>query len=202
MSRTASFRWSAGAVPIVLAGLLAWPAAGAAQTLTGNAEAVRATVLGTATTLADTGPLASPSDPLEASLDTGAIPSVLSGEALHATTIGWTDQDASEAALGNLGLTIAGIGISADSVLARAQSVLGGGSSGSSVIDNLAINGVPVAVTGEPNQTISIPGGLVVINEQTFSDSGITVNALHATVSGLFGPLADVVIASAKAGIQ
>ncbi len=202
MSRTASFRWSAGAVPIVLAGLLAWPAAGAAQTLTGNAEAVRATVLGTATTLADTGPLASPSDPLEASLDTGAIPSVLSGEALHATTIGWTDQVASEAALGNLGLTIAGIGISADSVLARAQSVLGGGSSGSSVIDNLAINGVPVAVTGEPNQTISIPGGLVVINEQTFSDSGITVNALHATVSGLFGPLADVVIASAKAGIQ
>jgi hypothetical protein len=202
MRRTASFRWSAVAVPIVVAGLLAWPAAGAAQTLTGNAKAVRATVLGTTTTLANTGPLTSPSDPLEASLDTGAIPSVLSGEALHATTIGWTDQVASEAALGNLGLTVGGTGISADSVLARAQSVLGGGSSGSSVVDNLAINGVPVAVTGEPNQTISIPGGQVVINEQTVSDSGITVNALHATVSGLFGPLADVVIASAKAGIQ
>ncbi len=94
MSRTASYFWRA--VPIVVAGLLAWPAAGAAQTLTGDAKAVDATVLGTATTLADTGPLASPSDPLEASLDTGAIPSVLSGEALHATTIGWTDQVASE----------------------------------------------------------------------------------------------------------
>src|SRR6266581_9467987 len=202
MRRTASYRWSAVAVPIVVAGLLARPAAGAAQTLTGNATAVSATVLGATTTLADTGPLASPSDPHEASLDTGAIPSVLSGEALHATTIGWTDQVASEAALGNLGLTIAGTGISADSVLARAQSVLGGGSSGSSVIDNLAINGVPVVVTGEPNQTILIPGGQVVSNEQTFSASGITVNALHAMVSGLFGPLADVVIASATAGIQ
>ena len=202
MRRTASYRWSAVAVPIVVAGLLARPAAGAAQTLTGNATAVSATVLGTITTLANTGPLASPSDPLEASLDTGAIPSVLSGEALHAATLGWTDQVASEAALGNLGLTIAGTGISADSVLARAQSVLGGGSSGSSVIDNLAIDGVPVAVTGEPNQTIPIPGGQVVINEQTVSDSGITVNALHAIVSGLFGPLADVVIASAQAGIQ
>jgi hypothetical protein len=202
MSRTASYRWSAAAVPMVFAGLLAWPAAGAAQTLTGDAQAVRATVLGTTTTLANTGPLASASDPLEASLETGAIPSVLSGEALHAATIGWADQVASEAALGNLGLTVGGTGISADSVLARAQSVLGGGSSGSTVIDNLAINGVPVAVTGEPNQTISIPGGQVVINEQSVSASGITVNALHATVSGLFGPLADVVIASAKAGIQ
>ncbi len=199
MSRTASYLWRA--VPIVVAGLLAWPAAGAAQTLTGDAKAVDATVLGTTTTLADTGSLASPSDPLEASLDTGAIPSVLSGEALPAT-LGWTDQVASEAALGNLGLTLAGTGISADSVLARAQSVLGVGCSGSSVIDNLAINGVPVVVTGEPNQTISIPGGQVVINEQTFSASGITVNALHAMVSGLFGPLADVVIASATAGIQ
>jgi len=202
MRRTASYRWSAVAVPIVVAGVLTRPEAGAAQTLTGNATAVSATVLGTITTLANTGPLASPSDPLEASLDTGAIPSVLSGEALHAATLGWTDQVASEAALGNLGLTIAGTGISADSGLARAQSVLGGGSSGSSGIDNLAINGVPVAVTGEPNQTISIPGGQVVINEQTFSDSGITVNALHAIVSGLFGPLADVVIASATAEIQ
>jgi len=202
MSRTASYRWRAVAVPMVFAGLLAWPAAGAAQTLTGDAKAVRATVLGTTTTLANTGPLASASDPLEASLETGAIPSVLSGEALHAATIGWADQVASEAALGNLGLTVGGTGISADSVLARAQSVLGGASSGSTVIDNLAINGVPVAVTGEPNQTISIPGGQVVINEQSVSASGITVNALHATVSGLFGPLADVVIASANAGIQ
>jgi len=93
-------------------------------------------------------------------------------------------------------LVIAGTGISADSVLARAQSVLGGGSSGSSVIDNLAINGVPVAMTGAPNQTISIPRGQVVINEQTVSASGITVNALHAKVSGLFGPWPAVVVST------
>ena len=47
------------------------------------------------------------------------------------------------------------------------------------------------------NQTVSIPGGQVVINEQQIlSDGTLVVNALHATVSGV----ADVVVASAAAG--
>lgn len=65
-------------------------------------------------------------------------------------------------------------------------------------LGNLSINGVPVAVTGNPNQTIPIPGGQLVINEQRTSSAGTTVNAIHATVFGV----ADVVVASATAGIR
>ena len=38
----------------------------------------------------------------------------------------------------------------------------------------------------------------MVLNEQTVSSAGTTVNALHAVVTGV----ADVVVASATAGIQ
>ena len=56
---------------------------------------------------------------------------------------------------------------------------------------------VNATVTGDPNQTIDLPGGVVVINEQQVSSDGATtVNALHAVISGL----ADVVVASATAG--
>ncbi|PYQ12187.1 MAG: hypothetical protein DMF80_18760 [Acidobacteria bacterium] len=82
--------------------------------------------------------------------------------------------------------------------MSTASASLGAAGSGSSLLANLSINGVPIDVTGEPNQTVSIPGGQVVINEQTVSAAGTTVNALHAIVSGV----ADVVVASATAGIQ
>ncbi len=183
MRHTRSFRWSVFAAAVVGAGLLAWPAAGAAQTVVGDAKAVQATTFGliggTTTVLADTGWLSGPSDVLDASLITGDVPSLLSGEVLD-------------------GLTVAGIPISADFVMATATAPLGAAATGSSLIENLSINGVPIDVTGEPNQTISIPGGQVVLNEQTASPSGTTVNALHAVVSGV----ADVVVASATAGIQ
>jgi hypothetical protein len=123
---------------------------------------------------------------------------VLQADVINAVAIGGTDQVDSESSLASLGLTVAGTGISADFVMARATGSLGAGGSGSSLIDNLTVNGVPIVVTGEPNQTIGIPGGQLVINEQTVSATGATVNALHATVLGL----ADVVVASATAGIQ
>jgi hypothetical protein len=190
------------ALVVMTAGLLAWPRAGAAQTAAGNARAAGVTTFGlfggTTTVLADTGTLAGTDDARDASSVTASVPSVLSGEVLHAVTVGWPDQVASEASLANVGLKVGGTGISADFVMARAMAVLGGAGSGSALIDNLSINGVPVEVTGEPNQTISIAGGQVVINEQTVSAAGTTVNALHATVSGV----ADVVVASATAGIQ
>src|SRR5713101_6585390 len=71
--------------------------------------------------------------------------------------------------------------------------------SGISTLSNLAINGTPIAVTGDPNQTIWVPGGQVIINEQTISPTGTAVvNALHVAITGV----ADVVIASATAGIS
>ncbi len=194
-------------VALVLIGLLAWPAIAqspTASTVTGQATGVQATVLGilgtaTTTTLADTGTLADTSDARDASLDTGSVPSLLAGEVLSATTIGYPDEVDSAASLAGLNLNVAGVGVSADFVMAEASQVLGAAGSGTSYIDNLAINGTPVFVSGDPNQTIAIPGGQVIVNEQTISSSGATVvNALHVIVNGV----ADVVIASATAGIS
>src|SRR6266702_7393936 len=191
-------------VALMLAGVLAWPAASRAQTVAGQARATQATITGplgttTTTTLSDTGTLGGTNDARDASLLTASVPSLLDAEVFSAATISFSDEVDSEASLGNLNLTVAGMGITADSVVAQASSVLGMGSMGSSAVSNLSIGGVSVFVTSGPNQTIAIPGGQVVINEQTIDSTGtITVNALHVTVTGV----ADVVTATAVAGIS
>lgn len=181
-----------------LAALVAWPGIGQAQTLTGQASAVTAVVLGNVTSLADTGTLSAASDPLGTGLGTGSIPGLVSAEALHAATMGWSDQVASEASLANLSMTVAGTGISAGTVIARALAVSGAGGSGLTSIEGLRIGGVSVSPTGAANQLISLPGLSVILNEQIQSAGGIVVNALRVrTLDGL----TDVVVGSAKAGI-
>ena len=197
MNRTALYRLSAITLAIVLAGMSASPAAGTAGTMTGQARAVQATTLATAV-LADTGTLEGAGDARQATLSTGNVPSLLSAEVLRAVTVGWSDQVASEASLSNLNMAVGGTGIRADFVMARALAVLNGAPTASTLIGNLSVNGVPVEVTGSPNQRIAIPGGQLVINEQRTSAAGTTVNAIHATVLGV----ADVVVATATAGIQ
>jgi len=151
------------------------------------------------TALADTGTLTSANNALDASMIAGGIPSTLSAETLSASTISWPNQVDSQASLGNLSMTVAGVGITADFVMAQASQVLGTPGSGSSSLTNLVINGTPIAVSGAPNQAISIPGGQVIINQQTISSTGAAaVNALHVVVSGV----ADVVVADATAGIS
>jgi hypothetical protein len=204
MRKTHQHRSALVVLALMLAWLLAWPTASRAQTVAGQARAAQATVtapLGTTstTTLSDTGTLAGTNDARDTSLLTASVPSLLNAEVFSAASISFSDEVDSEASLGNLNLTVAGIGITADSVVAQASSVLGMGSMGSSAISNLSIGGVSVFVTSGPNQTIAIPGGQVVINEQTIDSTGtITVNALHVTVTGV----ADVVIATAVAGIS
>jgi len=202
MQHTGSYRPGLVSGAVMVAVLLVWATASEAQTVTGKARAVKATVFsllgGTTTVLADTGALGGTSDALQASAPTGNVPSLLTGEALHATTIGWPDQVASEASLAALTLRVAGTTIGADSVMARALAVLGGAGGGASDIANLSINGVPIPITGAANLTIYIPGGRVVINEQQALPTATVVNALHVVVSGV----ADVVIASATAGIH
>jgi len=202
MDRVTSHDWKLFMLAGVLVSLLAWPGTSEAQTVTGQASAVRATVfnalgLGTTTALSETVTLSGTPDAREASLVTGSVPSLLTGEALHAVTIGWPDQVASEASLGSLAMTVVGTGISADFVMARALSVLGSAGTGRTNIDGLSINGIPIVPTGSPNQTIAIPGGRVVINEQVSSAGATVVNGLHVVVDGVV----DVVIASAKSGI-
>src|SRR5437762_14385519 len=112
MRPTGSYGSGVLALAAMLSALLAWPIASDAQTVTGRARAVQATVLGllggTTTVLADTGALGGTSDARQASAPTGNVPSLLTGDTLHATTIGWPDQVASEASLGTLALRVAG----------------------------------------------------------------------------------------------
>jgi hypothetical protein len=166
-------------VLIVAAAALAWPAVGAAQTVTGQARVVQVGALGI-TVLADTGTLGSTGDARDAVLAAADVPSILSGEVLHAVTVGWADQVASEASMASLALTAGLAAITADFVMAQALAVTG------------------ATTKAVPNQRIAIPGGQLIINEQISSPGGTTVNALHATVPGI----ADIVIASATAGIR
>jgi len=212
MDQTESLRRCSMAVALAMAVLLL-PAASVAQlgglipppptistlSVVGDASAVRSTVLGITTALGDTGTLSGVNDARDASMVLGSIPSALSGETLSASTISWTNEVDSVASLSNLNMTVAGIGVTADLVMARASQILGAAGSGSSTLSNLSINGAPINVTGAPNQTIAIPGGQIIINEQTVSATGAAVvNSLHISVLGL----ADVVIASATAGIS
>jgi hypothetical protein len=199
------------------AGLLAGPATGLAQlgglplptltstatTVTGQATVARVAVLGllgTATTsaLASTGVSAANAES-DVGQSAGGIGPLLGAEVLNAATYSYSNEVDSTASLGNLALTVGVIRISADSVVAEASQVLGATGSGTSYISNLAINGVAVPVTGAANQAIAIPGGQLVLNEQSItSGGGAVVNAIHLTVNGV----ADVVVASATAAIS
>ncbi len=199
MFNTASnYYWKVIGVAVALAGLVAWSGTSQGQTITGQASAVTAVVLGNVTSLADSGTLIDPSEPVGTGQGTGSIPNLLSAEGLNAATMGWTDQVASEASLGNLVMSVAGTGISADVIMSRALAVSGAVPTGLSNIEGLTIGGVSVSPTGAPNQTVSVLGLSVILNEQIQSASGIVVNALHVrTLDGA----TDVVVGSAKAGI-
>src|SRR2546425_426783 len=150
------------------------------------------------TALADAGTLSGSTDAREASAPTGSVASVIAGNTLHATTIGWPDQVKSEASVAGLTVTVGATTVGANFVMARASAVRGLAGAGTASIEGLSINGLPITITGNPNQTITIPGGQVVINERPTSSTSTIVNALHIAVTGV----ADVIVASATAGIQ
>ena len=174
-----------------------------ATSYSGRATVVQATVLGLSTKLGDTGPLPSSGGAEEASLLDASVPDLLTAKVVHATTVGQGNASRSEASVANLMLTVAGNTISAGFLEARAtaQCTDGGATaSGSSEIATLTVNNQTITVSGEPNQTISLLGGAVlIINEQTSERPGdITVNALHVRVDDI----TDVVISSAHADIR
>src|SRR5260370_15254564 len=147
-------RWNVSGALVVLASLLAWPAVGVAQTVTGQAAAVQATVfslLGGTTTLglANTGSLSGPTDALEASQLTGNLLGALTAEVPSATTIGYPDQVDSAASLANLALSIAGNTIGADLLTSEASAVLNVGGAGSSSVSKLWLNGAAGPVPGD-----------------------------------------------------
>src|SRR5437867_1585123 len=195
-------RWIFVALCVLSVGLLEWPARTRAQTLgdiTGTVTGIVTGIVGgTTTVLGDAGTLAPGSlDSLYSELDSIST-SLVSAEVPSARVIGYADQIASDSYLSSLNLTIAGIAIAAASAEAAARGPLDGSpGDATSYISSLSINGVEVLIDGTVNQTVAIPGGQVVINEQqVLSDGTLVVNALHATVSGV----ADAVVASATAG--
>src|SRR5712691_103099 len=199
----------------LLLSLLSWPAQSAAQSasntmFSGQATVVQATVatpLGPQSVLlSDTGALDSTGGAKHVSLVEASVPDLLTVEVLHASTVGQGQRSRSEASVANVTLTVGGNVISAGFLQARATAECQNGTasvSGSSEIVGLVINGQSIVVSGQPNQTISLPldSGRVTINEQSSSASGkngdITVNALHVEVF----EVANVVISSAHADI-
>ena len=171
-------------------------------TYSGRATVVQATVLGLdPITLVDAGPLPSSGGAEGQTLLEANVPGVLSAEVLHAATSGQGSRSSSEASVAELSVTAGGNTVSAGFLMARAEAKCTAGNasvSGSSEIARLVINNdQTIVVSGAPNQTIPLPNGRVIINEQQSGSGDITVNALHIIVDGI----ADVVIASAHADI-
>ena len=184
-------------------------------TFSGDATVLRATVLGLQPiVVGEAGPVPEAGGAEEFSLlsvssdQTGGL---LSAEAVHATVVAQGNSSSAEASVASANLTVAGNNIQADLLRSQASASCDGAgqasASGSSEVAGLVIDGQPITVTGQPNQTFSLPGLTVVINEQSGSASGnrgeFTVNALHVTA---FNPasgatLADVVISSSHADI-
>lgn len=170
----------------------------------GRATVVQATVLGGAPiapiTLVEAGPLPSSGGAEKETLLEANVAGLLTAEVLHAATFGRGSRSSSEASVAELSVTAGGNSVSAGFLMARAEARCTDGSasvSGSSEIARLGINGQTIVVSGAPNQTITLPNGRVIINEQQSAPGDITVNALHIIVDGI----ADVVVASAHADI-
>jgi hypothetical protein len=195
---------------------LAWPFTLAAQVdksptiYSGQAAAFRAIVTGMALSVSDTGSLpqsggAQEASLLEASNSGGTFPKSLSLKVAHASTVGQEDSIQSEASLANLNLTVGDNTISADFLRARVDALCAGGhatSSDRSEAVHLIVNGQAIAVGSEPNQTVDLASGRMIIDErsQTLNDnsSNTSVNALHIILNDGIG---EIILASARSGI-
>jgi hypothetical protein len=173
----------------------------AGATFSGQAAALRASALGIALTLSDTGPLPATGGNLQTALANVNILGLVSAEALSSAASGSGTSSQSRSSVANVSL-LGGL-IAADLVQSTSSATYSGGQAevtGGSKLVGLVVAGAPVVVAN-PNLALSLRGGIsVIINEQTSSPNGnagsMTVNALHVT-----GPAIDIVVASAQSGI-
>jgi hypothetical protein len=202
-------------VSLVALPLASRAVAASSTTFSGQATVARGTVVGVPVTLVDTGPVDAGGGSLHASLFRypDGLPDVTGGalqaEVLHASVVAHGDRSRAEASVADLQLTAANQTIRASFLAARATATCNGNTatiSASSEIADLTINGETITVAGGVNQTIPLPGGQIVINEQVGSasagDGNVTVNALHITLTDLLGRPTDIVIAQAHADIH
>src|SRR5713101_4277039 len=156
-------------------------------TFSGRAFAVSATTPLTGTgTFADTGQLPSQGGEIDATV-LSVQTQQAQAEVLLSVTMGFDRHAESQAAVADVTLLPGTQNqITADFLDAHSLATCTGVSGGSEIA-NLQVAGQQITVTGQPNQTVSVPGVLtLVINEQMTSSSGgtesITVNALDLTV--------------------
>ncbi len=167
-----------------------------------HATGVRSSVLGVTVGLCPAGPLPPQGGEDGEVVMNGRVPGVLQAMFFHSIVFGFGDLCRAQANSGDFDVTVAGQRIQGHLVAAGAEVKCVGGNltfyAGSNVVD-LRINGTPVTVTGQVNQTISLPLGLgrVVINEQMRTATSIRVRGLHIVVLGT----ADVTISEAQAGL-
>ena len=176
-----------------------------ATTFSGRAFAVSVTTPLTGTvTLADTGQLSPQGGEKDATVLTVQTQQA-QAEVLLSVTMGFGQHAESRAAVADVTLLPGDPNqIKADFLEAHSLATCTG-VSGDSDIANLQVAGQQIIVSGQPNQTVSVPGVLtLVINEQTTSSSGgtnsITVNALHLTGVGLLNGI-EVIVSSAHSDI-
>jgi len=96
--------------------------------------------------------------------------------------------------------------ITADAVVAMASSTPEGSSTEGSSIANLVVNGTTVTDPA-PNTRVDLPGvGYVVLNEQTTTSGGVTVNMIHVVLQqpGLTGPrtTGEIIVGSASSQVN
>src|SRR5258708_32449988 len=219
MTYKISLTWRRAVLSSVLTALLGWPPGLLAWTqpavaFSGQATVPRVTTHGLIdipNTLSATGPLPPSAGALQTSLLSISFPGLLTADVAHATTIGQADRARSEASVADVTLTAGGNTIAASLLRSSAMAVCTTGGpavSGSSEIADLVVNGQPFAVSGQPNQTITLPVGgvMAIINQQSSSISGntgsITVNALHVIIPSVgLVPGVDVGVSSAHADV-
>lgn len=192
-------------VSLPVPGTFAQEATISAVSYSGEAAAFRATVLGLHDSIADTGSLSASGGARQASTLSFGLPGLATAETAHATVIGHGNSTESEASMANFRLTVGADVIGADFLMARvvARCTPAGVSVGMDpTIVGLHVNGQPVTVTTQPNFTIPLPDGKIVVNEQakssTRTSGKISATAMHVVVNGV----ADILVGSANAGIS
>jgi hypothetical protein len=173
----------------------------ASTTFSGQAVALRASAVGLALALSDTGSLPASGGTLKTSLASVSVLGLVSADVLSSATSGGGTASKSQSSVANLSL-LGGL-VAADLVKSNSNATCSNGQAavtGTSELVGLVVAGQPVLAVN-PNVAIALPGGInVIVNEQTSSPSGntgaMTVNALHVT-----GPSIDIVVASAHSDI-
>ena len=169
---------SKSAIAICLTAMLVFsPVAASAQvnTFSGQAVAIRASVVGIALALSDTGPLPASGGDLKTSVASVNVLGLVSADVLSSATSGSGSSSQSQSSVVDLNL-LGGL-ITADLVKSNSSATCSGGQAavtGNSELVGLVVAGQPVLVVN-PNVALSLPGGIsVIVNEQSSSPGGNT----------------------------